>query len=115
MGACQLYVPCCVSKGERIAEATKHFLAQRGSHGPLVVQVEWLCVGDHNTKFIHARATMRHNQNRIIMFKNVVGVVFEIKQQVHAEVHNFYTGLYTALEETSMQFCIMCLQKLLKK
>ena len=115
MGVCQLYVLCCVSKGQRIVGATKHFLAQRGSHGPLVVQVAWLHVGDHNMNFFHACATMRHNQNRIIMFKNVARVVFKIKQQFHVKVHNFYIGLYTALEKTFMQFCIMCVQKLLKK
>ena len=66
-------------------------------------RADWLKAGNHNTGFFQARAAARKSINRIRSLQTADGGICETKEQIHAEVQQVYTGLYTAQEDTDVE------------
>ena len=59
-------------------------------------RIEWLNVGDRNTKFFHLRASIRRKKNMIKALQNSLGVVVDDPAELRALVNDFYHNLYTS-------------------
>ena len=66
-------------------------------------RANWLKAGDRRTGFFQARAATRKSINRIHSLQTVDGEICETKEEIHAEVQQFYTSLYTAQEYTDVE------------
>ncbi|XP_073357848.1 uncharacterized protein [Aegilops tauschii subsp. strangulata] len=66
-------------------------------------RADWLKAGDRNTGFFQACAAACKSINRIRSLQTADGEICETKEEIHAEVQQFYTGLYTAQEFTDVE------------
>jgi hypothetical protein len=57
-------------------------------------RVQWLKVGDKNTKIIHLRASQRKKKNKILRLKKEDGSLTEDVKELETMTTNFYTNLY---------------------
>jgi hypothetical protein len=57
-------------------------------------RVQWLKVGDKNTKKIHLRASQRKKKNKIVRLKKEDGSLTEDVKELETMTTNFYTNLY---------------------
>jgi hypothetical protein len=58
--------------------------------------VEWLCEGDRNTAFFHARASARKKTNRITTLVREDGSKCEDQKKIKEMVHLFYENLISS-------------------
>lgn len=56
-------------------------------------RVDWIQLGDSNTKFFHAYTKVRQNQNAIHRIERDDGVVCTGQEQIKQEIRNFYIQL----------------------
>ena len=66
-------------------------------------RADWLKAGDRNIGFFQARATARKSINRIRSLQTADGKLCETKEEIHAEVQQFYTSLYMAQDYTDVE------------
>ena len=60
----------------------------------------WLAEGDRNTGYFHAMARERSRTNRIVSLRREDGTYATNQQDLENLAINFYTGLFTAQEQT---------------
>lgn len=53
--------------------------------------MDWLKLGDRNTKFSHACANQRRKSNRIMMIKNTGDLVLESPDEIRAAFIEYFT------------------------
>ena len=58
-------------------------------------RIEWLALGDKNTKFFHMRASLRRKKNMIKALENSLGVLLDDPADLRAMANAFYRSLYT--------------------
>jgi hypothetical protein len=59
-------------------------------------RVQWLAVGDKNTRFFHLRESQRRKKNRIAELKRVDGSLVTREDELGSMASNFYKELYTS-------------------
>lgn len=53
-------------------------------------KVNWLQLGDKNTRFFHTTATIRKKRNKIVRVKNNLGIWWKVGEKLEQVfVHNF--------------------------
>jgi hypothetical protein len=66
-------------------------------------RVEWLCEGDRNTTFFHARASARRRTNKIDMSMRADGSKCEAHGEIKSMIHLFYEELFSSESCTSTE------------
>jgi hypothetical protein len=66
-------------------------------------RVQWLKVGDKNTKKIHLRASQRKKKNKIVRLKKEDGSLTEDVKELETMTTNFYTNLYRSEGTSNME------------
>jgi hypothetical protein len=81
---------------KRLVERIKEVLYQEEVWIKQHSRVTWLRAGDRNSGFFHARVAQRKKMNTITTLERQDGSVCENPEDVHGEIHGFYTNLYTS-------------------
>uniref|UniRef100_A0A803NW04 Reverse transcriptase domain-containing protein n=1 Tax=Cannabis sativa TaxID=3483 RepID=A0A803NW04_CANSA len=83
-------------------------LAQEETYWQQRSRVDWMQNGDQNTKFFHAHATSRRNNNSIKSLENAAGVIDYSKQGMTAIISDYFQELFTAqpLDSTALNHTI---------
>jgi hypothetical protein len=65
-------------------------------------RVEWLCEGDRNTAFFHARASARKRTNKIDSLVRADGSKCVVQAEIKGMAHQFYEHIFTSENCTSV-------------
>jgi hypothetical protein len=73
-------------------------------------RIQWLAEGDRNTAFFHAKTRERARTNKIVSLKNEVGAYVTSQDELETLAINFYTGLFTAQDQTNPELITRFIQ-----